>query len=159
MRDLRSTFTRFSAPWDRQNAQRVGFDAFISYRRAPDSITASALRDGLHAFARPWYRLRSSRVYLDDSSQSATSALWPSIERALLASGYFILLASTEAATSRWITREVETWLEFDPRGRKLLLVLTDGELEWADDFHDFDSARSSALPPALYGGTRRELG
>jgi hypothetical protein len=46
-------------------------------------------------------------VFRDDSSLSASAHLWPSIEQALSQSHFLILLASPEAATSRWMGPEV----------------------------------------------------
>jgi hypothetical protein len=61
---------------------------------------------------KPWYRLRALHVYRDDTSLAATPHMWPSIEEALSQSRYFILLASPEAAASKWVRREVAYWLE-----------------------------------------------
>lgn len=122
------------------------YAAFISYNRAVDGRLAPLLRRALHAFAKPWYRLRAVRVFRDDASLSANDDLRASIERALDDSEYFILLASPEAARSRWVNQEIEYWLRTRTPDR-LLIVLTDGTLDWAPtDAED----GSSALPPVL---------
>ncbi|GAA3148880.1 TIR domain-containing protein [Nonomuraea roseoviolacea] len=125
----------------------IVYDAFISYSRAKDAPIAKALRDELHRFIRPWYKMRALRIFLDQASLSANPGLWPSIREALDSSRCFILLASPEAAASPWPSREIEHWLAGHSVD-DLLLVLTDGTLEWAGD--GFDPARSNALPAVL---------
>jgi WD40 repeat protein len=129
------------------------YDAFLSYSRAADEGLASALQRGLQRFAKPWYRLRVLRVFRDDASLSANPGLWTSISRALAASRYFVLLASPDAAGSKWVGQEVQQWLE-SGRIERLLLVVTDGEVRW-DDHGDWDEA--SAVPVALHGAFREE--
>ena len=75
-----------------------GYKAFMSYSHAADGRLAPALQSALHRFVKPWYRLRTIRVFRDKTSLSANPALWPSIEMALNDSEYFLLLASPEAA-------------------------------------------------------------
>jgi len=87
-----------------------GYDCFLSYSHAADSRLASALRAGLHRFAKPWYRVRALRVFRDDSSLSANPHLWNSIEQALRSSRWLVLLASPRAAESAWVGRELATW-------------------------------------------------
>ena len=76
------------------------YKAFMSYSHAADGNLAPAVQSALHRFARPWYKLRSLRVFRDKTSLSATPELWPTIERALTESEYFLLFASPEAAQS-----------------------------------------------------------
>jgi WD40 repeat protein len=82
---------------------------------------------------------------------SANPALWSSIERALQASAFFILLASPEAAHSRWVDREIAYWLRHKPR-TNLLIALTDGEAVWDEAAGDFDWDRTTAVPRSLKG-------
>jgi WD40 repeat protein len=128
-----------------------GYDCFLSYSHAADSQLASALRAGLHRFAKPWYRVRALRVFRDDSSLSANPHLWNSIEQALRSSRWLILLASPRAADSAWVGRELETWCAAGGADR-LLIVLTDGDLVWEPAAGDFDWRRTTALPPPLRG-------
>jgi hypothetical protein len=79
------------------------YDAFISYSHAKDKPIAATLQSVAQTLGKAWYRRRSLRIFRDDTSLSATPALWPSIERALGQSRYFILLASPEAAASKWV--------------------------------------------------------
>ena len=59
------------------------FDVFISYARAASSDLADDLHTGLEKFAKPWHRLQAIRVFHDDSSMAANTALWKTIERGL----------------------------------------------------------------------------
>jgi hypothetical protein len=87
------------------------YAAFLSYSRAADGRLAPALQMGLHRFARPWNRMRALHVFRDDASLEANPGLWSSIEAALDASQFFVLLASPEAASSPWVEKEVRHWL------------------------------------------------
>jgi WD40 repeat protein len=132
------------------------YDAFISYSHAADSKLASALQSALHRFAKPWYRLRALRVFRDQTSLSASPALWPAIQTALGEARYFVLLASPDAAGSVWVRRELEYWL-----GKRstdtLLIVLTDGELAWDEDTADFNWAVTTVLPESMRRKFRQE--
>lgn len=127
------------------------YDAFISYSHALDGKLAPIIQRELERFAKPWYRLQSLRVFRDDASLAANPGLWSSIEEGLSSSQWFILMASPEAARSRWVDREVAWWLEHRSV-QHLLVVLTSGELVWDENTGDFDWAMTSALPPALHG-------
>src|SRR5437764_4694056 len=87
------------------------YDAFLSYSHAKDMPIAAALQSAVQKLGKPWYRRRALRVFRDDTSLSATPHLWSSIEQALDQSRYFILLASPQAAASRWVHKEVAHWL------------------------------------------------
>ncbi|SDO09294.1 TIR domain-containing protein [Lentzea jiangxiensis] len=103
------------------------YDAFLSYSRALDGKLAPALYHSIQRFANPFYRLRSSRVFLDDRSLSANPGLWSSLEAAMGRSRWLILLASPEAAASEWVGRELKWWLE-NKSAQRILVVLTSGE-------------------------------
>ena len=132
------------------------YDAFISYSHAADGKLAPALQLALHRFAKPWYRLRALRVFRDQTSLSASPALWPAIETALGEARYFVLLASPDAAGSVWVRRELEYWL-----GKRsadtLLIVMTDGELVWDEGTADFDWAVTTVLPESMRQTFRQE--
>jgi hypothetical protein len=125
------------------------YKAFISYSHGADNRLAPALRTALHGFAKPWYRLRAMRVFRDETGLAITSALWPSIEAALLDSEYFLLLASPDAAASEWVQREVAWWLDRRAADH-LLIALTGGEILWNDTAQDFDWNGTDALPRRL---------
>lgn len=127
------------------------YTAFLSYSHAADGRLAPAIQSGLHHFAKPWYRLRALRVFRDKTSLSASPALWPSIERALESSEWFLLFASPESAASPWVRKEIEWWLGHRPP-EKMLVVLTDGELVWKTAEKDFDWNATTAVPRLLSG-------
>ena len=130
---------------------RWRFSAFISYSHAADGKLAPALQHGLHRFARPWYRMRAVDTFRDESDLSVTPELWPKIEAALAVAEFFILLASPEAARSRWVQREVAWWLE-NRSADRMLIVLTAGSLVWNERRAEFDASLTTALPPQLRG-------
>lgn len=125
------------------------YKAFISYSHAADDLLAPALQSALVQFAKPWYQLRTFKVFRDKTSLSANPALWPSIEKALSESEFFILLASPVAGKSIWVRREVEWWLA-NRSVEKLFIVLTDGELIWDEISKDLDWIKTTALPDNL---------
>ena len=91
------------------------YKAFSSYSHGVDTRLAPALRPA---------------VFRDETSLAVTPALWPSIEAALLDSEYFLLLASPDAAASKWVQDEVACWLDHRPADH-LLIALTRGEIRW----------------------------
>jgi hypothetical protein len=97
MATTRRTGTRAIVDLARDNR----YDAFVSYSRAADGRLAPALQLGLQALGKPWYARRALRVSRDKTSAPAWPGLWPSIEQALAASRFFVLLASPAAAESR----------------------------------------------------------
>jgi tetratricopeptide (TPR) repeat protein len=127
------------------------YDAFISYSHVKDKPIAAALQSVVQRLGKPWYRRRSLRVFRDDTSLSATPHLWPTIEQALNQSRYFILLASPEATSSKWVNKEVAYWLEHKSIGT-LLIGLTNGDLLWKEAVGAFLCEKSVPLPPALMG-------
>src|SRR5579872_1730222 len=125
------------------------YDAFISYSHAKDKPIAAALQSVVQKLGKPWYRRRALRVFRDDTSLSATPHLWPSIEQALGQSRFFILLASPEAAASKWVNKEVAYWLDHNSI-ETLLIGVTDGDLAWDEQIGDFAAAGKMPLPPVL---------
>lgn len=123
------------------------YKAFISYSHAADDALAPALRSGLHKFATPWYRRPAMRVYLDKTNLAANPALWPNIEQALSCSEWFLLMASVEAAQSKWVKKEIDWWIEHRSTDH-ILILLTGGELVWHEG--DFDWNRTTSLPQSL---------
>jgi WD40 repeat protein len=141
---------RSRAPHQPVGTPNANYDAFVSYSHAADGQLAPALQAGLQSLGKPWYRRRVLRVFRDKTSLSASPELWPSIERALAASRYFVLLASPEAARSGWVDREVRWWLEHRSPAT-MLIGLTAGEVAWDGAHRGFDPAHSTALPPAAF--------
>jgi MTH538 TIR-like domain (DUF1863) len=129
----------------------MAYKAFMSYSHAADGKLAPALQSAAQRFGKPWYRLRAVRIFRDRTNLAVTPALWPAIEEALAVSEYFVLLASPQAAASPWVEREIAYWVA-NCSADTILLVLTEGELVWDGSTGDFDSERTTALPPALRG-------
>src|SRR5271169_1660681 len=104
-------------------ASRYG--AFISYSHAASAEVARGLQKWLQPYAKPWWRWRAVNVFRDETDLAAAPALWSRIADALDQSSHFILLASPEAAQSKWIKREIRYWLG-DPNAA----ALTDADLD-----------------------------
>ncbi|NKE56165.1 TIR domain-containing protein [Lentzea sp. PSKA42] len=124
------------------------YAAFISYSHATDHALGPLLQEGIEKFAKPWYRPRTRRVFLDNSELAAESDLTQAILDGLARAENFLLLASPASARSRWVAKEVEWWLENRDR-RDLFVLLTDGEAVW--DNGVLDQRRTTALPEALH--------
>ncbi len=127
----------------------TGYDAFISYSHAVDGQLAPALQLGLQRFAKPWYQRRALRVFRDEASLAADPGLWTAIRAALQQSNFFILLASPEAARSKWVAKEADFWCTHKSPST-LLIALTDGSIAWDETRSDFDWAHSNAVPETL---------
>ena len=69
----------------------MSFAAFISYSHAADNNLAPAVQKGLHRIAKPWYRLRTMRVFRDQTNLGTNPGVWNSIESALRDSDFFYL--------------------------------------------------------------------
>jgi WD40 repeat protein len=125
------------------------YRAFVSFSHEPDERLAASLQSSLTRFAKPWYKVRSMRIFRDESSLAANSALWNSIELALAQCEYFLLLASPASAKSIWVQQEVQWWLQHRTVD-KLVICLTDGVILWDTQNADFDWAKTTAMPLSL---------
>jgi WD40 repeat protein len=147
--------SRSPLPQEQGERDRAGFRfryaAFISYSHSASGRLAPAVQRGLRQLGKPWFRPPDLAVYRDQTSLSATPALWPAIEQALSASRFFLLLASQDAAASPWVSKEVTWWLQHSS-SRHILLALTDGEICWDSAAGDFDRRRTTAVPDCLFG-------
>jgi tetratricopeptide (TPR) repeat protein len=133
----------------------MAYDAFMSYSHAADGQLAPALQSSLQRFAKPWWKLSAVRIFRDETSLAAAYDLTDEIKKALDAANFLILLASPQAAKSKWVEREVRLWLA-SKAPKTILIVLTEGTIIW-DDAGNFDWQRTNALPPALAGAFRAE--
>lgn len=124
-----------------------GYDAFISYSHQADHDLAVGLQVALQRFAKRWYQRRALRVFRDEASLTANPALWESIEQALSASKWFVILASATGARSEWVNREIGWWLA-NRSPERLLIVATSPGLVW--DTQSGDWAADAPVPPAL---------
>lgn len=125
------------------------YDAFISYSHDADGVLAPAIHDGLQKLAKPWNKRRSLNVFLDKSSLEVASDLKEALHKKLSSSHWLVLLLSEESAHSEWVGEEIKEWAATRPE-QTIALVLTDGELVWADG--DFDPKLSTAASPSLRG-------
>ncbi|MGH8884324.1 MAG: TIR domain-containing protein [Egibacteraceae bacterium] len=125
---------------ERSVREPAGYAAFISYSHAADGLLAAAVQRGLERLARPWYRRRALRVFRDDSGLAVTPALWSEIAAALDESEHLVVLASPEAAQSKWVGQEIEHW-KATKRVERILLVVTEGECRW-------DAGRGGGVHP-----------
>jgi WD40 repeat protein len=136
-------------------ASQFEYDAFLSYSQAADSRFAPFLQAAVQRFARPWYRLRTVRIFRDATGLTLTPELWPDIEKALDASRAFILLAAPAATQSKWVQQELAHWIKL--KRAAPLIVLTEGEIRWNRNVNDFDWEKTTSLPRLLAGLFRTE--
>jgi MTH538 TIR-like domain (DUF1863)/WD domain, G-beta repeat len=127
------------------------FHAFLSYSHAADARTAAAMQAALQRIGKRWYARGKVRVFRDQTNLAAAPGLWAEIERHLADAAWFVLMASPEAATSPWVLKEVQWWLQHRSADR-LLVVLTSGALTWDSHLRRFSSEQSPSLPLALLG-------
>jgi uncharacterized protein YjbI with pentapeptide repeats len=119
--------------------------AFIS-NHAAEEVVASSLQYSLERFGRPWFR-RGKRIF---HRKGFGASLTGGLESALLASEFFILLASPSAVASPAIGHELRQWL--DNKGRDdILIVKIAGDISWDSAEGDF-SESSTAVPLELRG-------
>ncbi len=131
------------------------WDAFISYARSASTLEAQKLQTAIQTFAKPWYRLRAVRIFRDDSSMSASPALWSSIELGLQQARWLVVLLSQAAARSEYVAAEIRWWLQHKDSS-SILLVHDDGTLSWDRQRNDF-SADADCVPAPLRGAFREE--
>lgn len=136
--------------------QGPNYDAFVSYSHGEDRDVARRLQVGIEKYGKRWYRARKLRLFLDEESLAVNPGLWSSIETALAASSWFVLVTSPGARESKGVDRELRWWLE-NRSPERLLIVLSEGELHWDDEANDFDAGVSDAVPSALLGALDEE--
>lgn len=134
---------------NRSQGIAMSFNAFISYSHAADGRLAPALQRGLEKFAKPWYKLRNLNIFRDESTLSASPHLWSNIEAALRNSEHLLYMASPQAAASKWVQKEIMFWLEHKSP-ETLIIVLTDGEIEWDKASGKIASGPKCAVPEVL---------
>jgi tetratricopeptide (TPR) repeat protein len=125
------------------------YSAFISYRHTDRQIAiARALQRGLAKFAVPFWRMKTWRFFRDETNLSANPDLFSRILEALSQSEHFLLMASPEAAQSRWVGDELAYWLE-NREPSKLIVVVTDGNIAWDPSLAQFDKTSTNVIPDA----------
>jgi WD40 repeat protein len=134
----------------------VKYRAFVSFSHESDERLAVSLRTSLTRFAKPWYRVRTMRIFQDEASLSANPDLWRSIEQALAQTDYFLLMASPASAGSRWVQQEMSWWVK-NRSLDKLIICLTGGAMIWDNSGGDFDWEKTTAIPRCLKGVLPKE--
>ncbi|MET9486346.1 toll/interleukin-1 receptor domain-containing protein [Nocardia sp. NPDC006630] len=129
----------------------IGYGLFLSYSGQRDRGILPSLQRAIEKQPRPWYKPPLLRVFLDKSSIPIGPHLWSKIESGLSRSNWLVVIASPEAAESKWVDREIAWWLT-NRSSDTLLLVLSSGDLVWDDDHEDWNHSVSTALPPRLLG-------
>ena len=97
------------------------------------------------------FKLEALNIFRDVSNLSVSPELWQDIVKALDQSEFFVLLASPEAAKSKWVNKEIEYWITHKPKGT-LLIALVNGQITWDENKADFDWNTTDALPQILSG-------
>ena len=131
------------------------YNAFISYSHAADGQLAPAIQSALEKFAKPWYKIRALNIFRDESSLAATPKLWENIKTALDNSEYLIYMASPESASSKWVNKEIEFWLEYKDIN-SILIVLTRGSINW-NLAQNNDKSLDNSLPDVLLKNLNHE--
>ena len=124
------------------------YKAFISYKHVSATTFASNLELALKAYAKPIHRAPMP-IFRDEKYLRAAIDLPGAIQDALEASEFLILLASPEAAESRWVQREVSQWCATEGRRKNLVIVLTGGKIA-VDQAQRIDWSATDALPRLL---------
>lgn len=123
--------------------RELRYAAFISYRHVdPDRRWAEWLHKRMETYRVPRRLVtaglprRVGRMFRDEEELSASADLSASIDEALTAARYLIVVCSRRTPQSRWVNEEVERFREMG-RTDRILALLVDGEPE-------------DAFPPAL---------
>ena len=119
------------------------YDAFISYRHvAPDAAIAERLHRVLEQYVVPRVLVRQglprrlSRVFRDREELPTSESLSEGIREALEQSRFLIVVCSPRALDSKWVAKEIDTFIALGRRDR-ILTLLVDGDPE-------------TSFPPAL---------
>jgi len=116
------------------------YDVFLSYA-SEDEPQARALQLGLQRLAKPWYSLQALRVFRDRTALPVGDGLWSALKVRLEKSDWLVLLASPEAADSKWVECEVRWWRDHNTE---------DGAVESFDTL--LLATGSSAIMPPIEG-------
>ena len=121
--------------------------AFISYRHTPRArLIAEALESALRTYAIPRYRF-PRRVFRDEQALRPGDPLAETIRRALTDAEYLIYLAEREAAESRWVREELETWCRDLGRAERLVIVHIADDLTFSAESMAIDWEKTNAIP------------
>jgi hypothetical protein len=130
------------------------YDAFLSHRSAFGAAAKRLERDLDHVArryaARGYAGWRPPRVWLDSSSLLPSASLPGELKDRLRRSRFLVVLLDANTASSNWVNKEIEFWLDEVSDIEHLLVVVVDSALtlRWVDGRLDPDEA----VPPALRG-------
>lgn len=137
------------------------YDFFISYRHAePDADIAAYIQRLLENYSIPKELQEKSgkskikRVFRDESELSASSDLSQDIRNQLAESEFLIVICSPNTRHSRWVTQEIQTFMEVRT-ARNILPVLIAGEPE--DSFPDI-LMETEPMAANFRGSTKKEI-
>src|ERR1043165_5111345 len=152
------------SPWfeefiDMPAQQNEGaYAAFISHSGSleiAERLSYNISRVGLS----PWQfaKWAGLKVFFDRKQLRTGDLLPHTISDAIKNSQYFVLFASRAAARSKWVSKELELWLQDRPATDVLLIVL-DGTIEWDHERNDFDWEVTDCIPPIPTGRNEEEV-
>ena len=146
------------------------YNAFISYPQDPDKNLAVAIQNGLRKLGAKKHLLqfRALQIFRDETDFSGHEDLKSKIEKGLDDSEYLVVLASPKIAypstteKRNWIEEEIKYWIktkhaeEYESRraikNLKIIICITNGEINWDFENNDFDWQKTTCLPPVLEG-------
>ncbi|MFS8103843.1 toll/interleukin-1 receptor domain-containing protein [Lentzea alba] len=134
------------------------YGAFISYSHRQSTQVALDAKRLIESLGKRWHVRRACQVFLDRSNLAAAPELWNELVQELAKSRWFVLLASPDAAASKWVDKEIRWWLE-NRSADTILIAVTAGNISWDGDSGDWsaDLDRTTALPGALRGAFAAE--
>jgi len=125
------------------------YKAFISYKHASSGAFAERLELALKSYAKPLWRPPLA-IFRDEKYLKPGLDLPQMIRQALDESEYLIYLASPEAAKSSWIKDELAQWCADDNRRRRLIIILTAGQIKIEETSKAIDWEWTDAIPVEL---------
>jgi hypothetical protein len=112
------------------------YDAFISYRQLQlDIKVANKLHRVLERYKVPKSLVKKglpkklSKVFKDVDELSATANLADSIKEALQDSKYLIVICSPRTKESKWVKKEIDTFIELG-RSDRILTIIIEGSID-----------------------------
>jgi len=143
------------------------YDAFISYRHLErDMYVAKKVHKGLETVRIPRKlqkelgRKKINRVFRDQEELPVVGDLGINIEAALLVSDFLVVICSPETKESKWVMKEIDTFIKIHGR-KKILPVLVDGEPEESFPpqlLTDEEGRKVEPLAADVRGTTKKEV-
>lgn len=125
------------------------YQAFISYRHGAGSGFAIPLARAIQRYAR-FFWSPSRKLFRDEEYLKPGADLPEMIRSALEDADFLVLLASPEAAQSKWVWNELSQWCSRPERISNLIIVLTSGSISIDAQKKRIDWATTTALPRSL---------